>query len=111
MTWIQKYTPILLLLTGGLILTAGDLVMKRWVIRNDWQTFAVGMTVYMAAMIFLSYSFRYRNMAVASAIFVGFNVATLLVVSWALYGERVTSAQAIGLLLTMAGIIILEIEQ
>jgi len=66
----MNYFPILLLFIGGVILTAGDLVMKKWVISPNLYLYISGLLIYLVGMMFLVKTYKYENIAVASLIFV-----------------------------------------
>ena len=96
-------------MAGGLILTAGDLVMKGWVIDGSAKLYGIGMLLYLLGMNFLAQSFRFKGIAVASALFVIFNLVTLAIASYMLYGEKMTSGQLVGLGFAIAAIVLLEV--
>lgn len=76
----MNYLALLILAIGGVILTVGDLFMKEWVLKNNWLIFSAGLLVYLIGEVFLAFSFKWENIAVASVIFVLFNVVTLSLV-------------------------------
>lgn len=102
--------PIILLFIGGLILTMGDLVMKKWIIENNITIFISGLAIYLLGLIFLAYSFKYKNIAAASTIFVIFNIITLSIVSWIYFKETLTPFQMIGIALGIVSILFLELS-
>ena len=106
---MPAYLPLGLLFVGGVILTAGDLVMKKWVVSNSLYTFIFGIFIYMLGMLFLAYSFKYENIAVASTIFVIFNVITLSIFSWLYFKETLTPFQIIGIIIGLVSVIFLEL--
>ncbi|MEI7558347.1 MAG: hypothetical protein WCJ45_06135 [bacterium] len=63
----------------------------------------------MVAMVFLSLSYRYKNIAVASTMLVIFNIITLAIVSWLYFKEALTPMQLIGIGLGIASVIFLEL--
>jgi multidrug transporter EmrE-like cation transporter len=100
---------IILLLIGGIILTAGDILMKEWVVTNKYLFYFIGLAVYLIGLNFLAQSFKFKNIAVASVIFVIFNVVTLSLVSWLYFKETLSPMQIIGMALGIAAIIVLEL--
>lgn len=60
-------------------------------------------------MVFLSLSYRYKNIAVASTMLVIFNIITLAIVSWLYFKEALTPMQLIGIGLGIASVIFLEL--
>jgi len=63
----------------------------------------------MIGLLFLAQSFKYKNIAVASTIFVIVNVITLSIVSWLYFKETLTPFQIIGIILGLSSIIFLEL--
>ena len=104
-----EFLPFILLFIGGSILTIGDIIMKKWVMSNDLYLFISGLFIYMIGMIFLAYSFKYKNIAVASTIFVLFNVITLSIVSWLYFKETLSTTQLIGIAFGIISILFLEL--
>lgn len=102
--------PLLLLFIGGVVLTAGDIVMKKWVISDSSYLYIIGIVIYMIGMNFLAVSFKYKNIAVASTLFVLFNVITLLIVSWVFFKERLSVTEIIGVALGLASVTVLELS-
>jgi len=100
---------IILLLIGGLILTLGDIFMKKWVNTNAWLFYFIGLAAYLIGLNFLAQSFKFKNIAVASVIFVIFNVVTLSIVSWFYFKETLSPIQIIGMIIGIIAIVILEI--
>jgi multidrug transporter EmrE-like cation transporter len=96
---MNNFLPFLLLFVGGSVLTAGDIIMKKWVGNNNWLVFASGLLVYLVGLCFLASSFKYKNIAIASIIFVLFNVITLSLVSWRYFKEALSPLQIIGVVL------------
>ncbi len=109
-TTLTKLIPFALLLCGGIVLTSGDIVMKQWVATDKKPFFFIGLAVYLVGLVFLSLSFKYKNIAIASVLLVIFNVSTLLLVSWLFYHETLSTWQVVGLLLGLAAVVILELS-
>ncbi|MFA5051543.1 MAG: SMR family transporter [Patescibacteria group bacterium] len=106
----MKIYPLILLLLGGVILTAGDLFMKQWVNSNRRLFYIIGLVIYMVGMLFLAQSFKHKNIAVASVVFVLFNVVTLAVVSWLYFKEGLSGWQIAGIVLGLASVVVLELS-
>lgn len=106
---ISLSNPIFLLVTGGIVLTVGDVMFKLWAESPNPALYTAGLLVYLFGLTFLAQSFKYENIAVASALFVIFNILSLLLVSWIYFDEKISLLQMIGLLLAIASILLLEI--
>jgi multidrug transporter EmrE-like cation transporter len=99
----------ILLLIGGIVLTVGDIVMKKWVTSHSYVFYIVGLVIYLVGLNFLAQSFKYKNIAVASVIFVIFNVVTLSLVSWLYFKETLSPLQILGIAVGICSIVILEL--
>jgi multidrug transporter EmrE-like cation transporter len=106
---MNNFLPFLLLFIGGLVLTVGDITMKRWVENNNWLVFASGLLVYLVGSCFLAFSFKYENIAVASVIYVLFNIITLSLVSWLYFKEALSPTQIVGIALGLGVVAFLEL--
>jgi len=105
----MKNIGILLLLISGIILTIGDVIMKEWTRNNKFSWFSFGMIFYIVASVLISYSFKYKNIAIATMIYVVFNVFLLTVISWFYFKEKMNLMDFIGLGMGLASIMILEL--
>lgn len=103
-------TVIILLLTGGVILTIGDIIMKKWVLSGSSFLYVVGLSVYLVGLIFLAQSYKFENIAVASAMLVIFNVVTLSLVSWLFFKEPLSVLQMAGIALGLAAVFVLALD-
>jgi multidrug transporter EmrE-like cation transporter len=95
---------------GGILLTIGDLFMKEWVTTNKSLIYLGGMIFYIIGLNFLAFSFRYKNIAVASVIFVLINIITLIIFSYFYFHEKLSGLEIAGILLGTAAIIMLELS-
>ena len=100
---------LILVLIGGLVLTIGDIFMKQWTYSNNWTTFIIGLLTWCIGLVFLAFSFKYKNIAVGSLIFSVSNVIFLTIFSWLYYKEALTINQIIGIILGIIAVIFLEI--
>jgi multidrug transporter EmrE-like cation transporter len=102
--------PILWILSGGITLTIGDVIFRfYWSHTQDWWLYVIGLSVYLIGLIFLVESYKYQNIAVASAAVVVSNIVLLSIVSWFYFGQKFTVLQGVGLVLAIVVIFILEI--
>jgi len=100
---------LLLVVIGGFILTIGDIFMKQWSVNNSWITFIIGLLTWSIGLVFLAFSFKFKNIAVASLIFSLSNVIFLTLLSWLYYKETLTTFQIIGMLMGVAAVVFLEL--
>lgn len=99
---------LLVLLVGGGLLTVGDVVFKYYALNPRISLYAIGLLIYLAGLVCLVESYKYSNIAVASAIFVMSNIVMLAIISWILFKEPLSPAQFVGIALSLAAIGILE---
>ena len=85
------------LFAGGMILTAGDIVFKLWADRSDGRLYCLGLMMYLLGGVCLVQTFKSHNIAVASALYVLFNIATLTLVSWLWFHDVPSRRQLAGL--------------
>ncbi|MEI7718987.1 MAG: EamA family transporter [archaeon] len=107
----MNFIALALLIAGGLVVTVGDLFMKDWVITNKSWIYVLGMIFYLIGMNFLALSFKYKNIAVASVIFILINVITLLAFSYFYFQEKLTGFEIAGVILGILAIIMLELGE
>ncbi len=84
--------------------------MKKWINTNAYSFYIIGISIYLIGLNFLAQSFRYKNIAVASTIFVIFNVITLSLVSWFYFKETLNIYQILGIILGITTIILFEMS-
>jgi multidrug transporter EmrE-like cation transporter len=104
----MNYYPILILAIGGIILTAGDIIMKKWINTQSNVFYTFGIVVWVIGLLFLAESFKFKNIAVASTIFVIINVVTLLIVNWLYFKEKLSGLETFGIFLGIVAITLLE---
>ncbi|MDC8002110.1 hypothetical protein POV26_13770 [Aequorivita todarodis] len=93
---------------GALFDTFGDLLMKTWVISNSKIHFAGGMLFYVIGLSFLAYSFTFKNIVVASVMFLIFNVILLSLINWMVYSETLSNKEITALALGLVSIVLFE---
>ena len=96
------------LIIDGIMLTFGDLFMKSWAITNKYFYYGVGILFWIVGSLFLAWTYKFKNMAVATIIYIFINVATLLLVSWIYYKEPLTVKQLFGVSLGLIALFLLE---
>lgn len=107
----MNWWALVILAAGGIVLTCGDLLMKKWVVSNNHFYYTFGLIIWLAGLMFLAASFKYKNIAVASVIFVLFNIFTLLIFSYLYFKEKLSGLQIGGLILGIVAIILLELAE
>ena len=80
----------LYVILGSISLTVGDVFMRKWVADDSYGNFSIGFMCYLLGMLFLAFSFKYKNIAIASMLLVLFNIITLLIVRWYMFKEPIS---------------------
>ncbi len=84
--------------------------MKKWSVSNDPCLYTAGMALYLLSLNFLAYSFKHKDIAIASALLIIFNIASLAVVGYFLFDEKLSAGKIVGLLLFTAAVFLFEVE-
>jgi multidrug transporter EmrE-like cation transporter len=93
---------------GAIFDTFGDLLMKNWVLNDSKIYFAGGMLFYVVGLSFLAYSFTFKNIVVASVLFLVVNVILLSFVNWFVYNEALSHKEIAGLCLGLMSVVLFE---
>lgn len=101
--------PYFLLFLGGGIITAGDILIKKWIEGGGHIPLAWGVLCYMLGIIPLIWSYFYKNIAIASLLYIFFNILLLTLVSWLWFHEPLSPLQIAGMLLGLIAIVLLEL--
>ncbi len=101
---------MLLLILGGLILTVGDVFIKKWTIDNGLINFFLGLTLWIIALLLLAYTFRFMNIVSATFIEILVNVITLVFADYFFFKDPITLLEIIGILMGLVSIYILELK-
>ena len=104
------YFALILSLLGGLVMTAGDIFMKKWIGSNLSLFYILGLALYIVGLNFLAQSYRFENIAIASISLIVFNIVSLAIVSWIFFKQPLTTFQIVGLIVALIAVIILELE-
>ncbi len=99
---------ILILFGGGFLLTAGDIVFKTWLKNQSVGFYYTGLALYIMGLMCLIESFKYQNIAVASAILVIGNLLILNVASWWIFKEPLSPLGMLGMVLALGSILCLK---
>ena len=99
---------LLLTIIGGIILTIGDIVLKKWVVTSYGLFYASGLILYFISMVLLSQSYKYEDVVVASMLIILFNVITLTLVGRFVFKENITVYEISGIVFGIIGILFLE---
>lgn len=106
----MKYKLLLLLILWWWFLTLWDIFLKKWALDNTIFMYAFSMILYLVWINFFALTLKESNLAIASTILVTANTVILVIVSYFYFKEKFTLLQAIGIILSVFGVILLEWE-
>ncbi|HAT74222.1 MAG TPA: hypothetical protein DCS08_04435 [Candidatus Moranbacteria bacterium] len=104
----MNYLSLILVIGGGILLTIGDIILKKWVIESYYVFYITGLFLYFISMNLLALSYKYENIAVASMAMVIFNIITLTLVGYFFFHENITYYEISGIILGLIAFILLE---
>lgn len=104
----MNHLPLILTIVAGLILTAGDIVLKKWVVTSYNSLYVSGLFLYFISMNILAYSYKYEDIAVASMLMILFNIITLTLVGYFVFKENITLYEFTGLVFGIISLLFLE---
>ncbi|MBM3460853.1 MAG: hypothetical protein FJX76_02005 [Armatimonadetes bacterium] len=107
---MKQILPYLLLIPGGMFLTLGDIAAKQWIVASENRWLLLTLALWNVGLVLLAWSFRFKNIAIASAILVIANIITLAFASWWLFNEPLSKKQLIGMTISIVGIAVMELE-
>ncbi len=96
------------LFLAGCLLTVGDICQKESTLRHSTILFIAGICIWTLSTVILAYSYAFRNMAVATLLYVIFNILTLLIISWLWYNEPLNIKSLLGMTMGLLAIYLLE---
>ena len=103
-----RLTAVGFLFCGGLLLTLGDIVMKKWALGHGTIWGAAGLFVWFLGLLCLAATMKQTNIAIASVILVYFNVTSLAVAEYVLFGTPLTLPKMAGGALGLISIALME---
>ena len=102
---------ILIVTIGCVFTTIGDVILRYWMESRSFTTYAWGIGCYFIGMNFLAQSFRYKNIVVASVMFIIINIAMLLVVTRVVFVDQLRVMHWWGLALGLLSVVVLELAR
>lgn len=104
----MKNIGFILVVICGLFYTVGDVAMKKWIEHPSVGMYILGGSLYIIGMNFLAFSYKYKNIAVATAMCVIVNIVLLTLLSWFYFKEPLTIKQMVGIGCSIVAIFLLE---
>jgi multidrug transporter EmrE-like cation transporter len=99
---------IMLTLCSGLFFTLGDVLFKWWAGKSNIIFMIFALVTYLIAGLFLAFSFQRRELAVANAVMISFNIVAVTIVGFTLFKEVLGLKEIIGITLVIIAVIILN---
>jgi len=99
---------LLTCLTGGVLLTAGDYFILRWVAAREMKFLVLGFILWTLTAIPGAYSYLYGKALIASLIIHLLNLAAVGVMASMMLGQTLTVREYIGVGLAVAALVVLE---
>ncbi|MCB9358330.1 hypothetical protein H6503_00205 [Candidatus Woesearchaeota archaeon] len=100
---------ILLAALSGSLFTVGDILLKYWADRSSVWFIASAMFLYLLAGITLAFAFKRREVAVAIAVLLCFNLLTVALAGLLLFKEVLGLKEIIGISLALIAIVVMTI--
>jgi len=101
-------SPYLWIAIAGVIITGGDLIFRYYWQHPSWWIYGVGMLTYIIGLNFLVQSYKYQNIAIASAALIVINLVTLFLITTLVFGEKISLLKIVGMVFAMIAVILLE---
>lgn len=103
---VSGYIP----LAGAIVVEVIATLSLRGASRQGlWWQWALVVAGYVTAFVLLSFALRTIGVGTAYALWSGLGTAGVAITAWFLFGERLTPVAMIGILLIMAGVVLLEL--
>lgn len=99
---------ILLTASSGLFFTLGDILFKYWAEKSNILFMISALVTYLIAGMFLAFSFQRRELAVANAVMISFNIVAVTIIGLTLFREILGLKEIIGITLVIIAVIILN---
>jgi multidrug transporter EmrE-like cation transporter len=97
-----------LTLCSGLFFTLGDVLFKWWAGKSSTLFMILALITYLIAGLFLAFSFQRKELAVANAVMISFNIIAVTVAGFFLFKEVLGLKEMIGITLVIIAVIILN---
>jgi len=99
-----------LLLISAILEIFGDIALKWWAETDRWLSFGVGLAAYTIAIALFAIMLRRGELAIIFALWVGLAMVGVTLAGWWLFNEILAWPQLIGIGLTVAGVVLLNVK-
>ena len=97
-------------ITSGIVLTAGDLVLRSWLPEKWSYGFELTFLIYIIGVLCMMMSFFQQNIALATVAAVVVNAVGYLLAVYVIYGDTISVWQGVGIFLGLVAFAILELS-
>jgi multidrug transporter EmrE-like cation transporter len=94
---------------SGLFFTLGDILFKWWAGKSNHMFMVGALMTYLIAGLFLAFSFQRRELAVANAVMISFNIMAVTIAGFTIFKEVLGLKEIIGITLVIIAVIIFNI--
>lgn len=105
MDWIF----VLLGLGSGILFTVGDVFLKYWSEKSATWHLLLGFLFYILGGVILAFSFKRKDMAVAVAVLICFNLLVVSILGFTIFKETLGLKEIIGMVLAIAAVVVLSV--
>lgn len=94
---------------SGILFTLGDVFLKYWSNKSPSYYLVIGFLFYILAGTVLAFSFKRKEMAVAVAVLICFNLIAVSVLGFTIFKETLGLKEIIGMSLAITAVIVLSV--
>jgi multidrug transporter EmrE-like cation transporter len=106
---IPKYLFLILVGLAVLLEVVADIFLKKWALQSKNVLLGIGLLLYFIGTVFWAYSLKYEYLSRAITFFAVLNVIAIMLVGVYLFGEKLTLASKMGMLLGVISLVLMEI--
>ena len=99
---------LLLLIIGGVVITGGDILLKKWATNSQILFLLAGLFVSVIGLLFLALGLKSKSLAVGNIIFVAVNMIVLVLAQIFYFKEALSSVQLLGIAIAVVGVCMIE---
>lgn len=102
--------PIVLMFICAVCLVISDTLMKKWTVTGAYLYWGAAMVMCATGLTIGAQSLFSRNLSTVIAIVNVLNIVLVIPVGWVLFREALTIRDAVGIMLAIAAIVVLEVR-
>jgi multidrug transporter EmrE-like cation transporter len=94
---------------SGILFTLGDVFLKYWASKSPSYYLVLGFLFYILAGTVLAFSFKRKELAVAIAVLICFNLITVSILGFTIFKETLGVKEFVGMGLAIAAVVVLSV--